>query len=137
MTVSAAVASWLEFYENMKIDTNHITDGADKYGLFKSPNRATREFNDGSYEITESYQFFARQASVSEGDRKDTDEWLEDLAYWADDFAFRYAYPALDGKRKIQQITLTGTPYPMETGSADTLFQMSLSVTYVREREEI
>lgn len=135
MTISAAVASWLSFYESMKIDTNHITAGSDKYGLFKSPNRTMKEFNDGTYEITEFYQFFARQASVSEEDRKDADEWLEDLAYWADDFPFNYAYPELDGGRKITKIGLTGTPYPMESGSSDTLFQMSLSVTYIRERE--
>lgn len=135
MTISAAVASWLSFYESMEVDTNHIEDGSDKYGLFKSPTRTTKEFTDGSYEVTEFYQFYARQASVSEEDRKDSDAWLEDLSYWADDFPFNYNYPALDGGRKIDKIELTGTPYPMESGSSDTLFQMSLSVTYIRERE--
>lgn len=135
MTISAAVTSWLSSYESMEIDTNHIMDGADKYGLFKSPNRTTKEFTDGTYAITEFYQFYARQASVSEEDRKDSDAWLEDLAYWADDFPFLYEYPELDGRRKIEKIELTGTPYPMESGSSDTLFQMSLSVTYIRERE--
>ena len=135
MTISAAVASWLSFYESMEVDTNHIEDGSDKYGLFKSPTRTTKEFTDGSYEVTEFYQFYARQASVSEEDRKDSDAWLEDLSYWADDFPFNYNYPALDGGRKIDKIELTGTPYTMESGSSDTLFQMSLSVTYIRERE--
>lgn len=135
MTIAAAVASWLSFYESMEVDTNHITDGSDKYGLFKSPTRTTREFSDGSYEITEFYQFFARQASVSETDRKDSDAWLEDLAYWADDFPYMYEYPELDGGRTITKIALTGVPYPMETSSGDTLFQMSLAVTYTRERE--
>lgn len=135
MTISAAVASWLAFYESMEVDTNHIEDGSDKYGLFKSPTRTTKEFTDGSYEVTEFYQFYARQASVSEEDRKDSDAWLEDLAYWADDFSFQYEYPELDGGRKITKIALNGIPYPMETGSGDTLFQMSLAVTYTRERE--
>lgn len=135
MTIAAAVASWLSFYESMEVDTNHITDGSDKYGLFKSPTRTTKEFSDGSYEITEFYQFFARQASVSETDRKDSDAWLEDLAYWADDFPYMYEYPELGGGRTITKIALTGVPYPMETSSGDTLFQMSLAVTYTRERE--
>lgn len=134
-TVSSAVAAWLSFFENMTVDTNHVTDGSDKYGLFKSPNRNVKNFLNGSYEITEYYQFFARQASVSEEDRKDSDAWLEELAYWADDFSFVYEYPALDGGRKINMIELTGMPYPMETGSSDTLFQMSLAITYTRERE--
>lgn len=135
MTIAAAVSSWLSFQRVMEIDTNHITDGSDKYGLFKSPARQVKEFTDSSYEVTEFYQFFARQASVSENDRTDADEWLEQLAYWADDYPFQYEYPELDSGRKIEKITLTGTPYPMESGSGDTLFQMSLAVTYKRERE--
>lgn len=135
MTISAAVASWLSFYEAMEVDTNHIKDGSDQFGLFKSPTRTTKEYNNGSYEITEFYQFYARQASVSEEDRKDSDAWLEDLAYWADDFPFEYSYPALDGNRKINKIELTGIPYPMEASSSDTLYQMSLAITYTRERE--
>ena len=135
MTISAAISSWLSQIESMKIDTNHITDGSDKYGLFKAPTRNTRELIDGSYEITEYYQFFARQASTSEADRKDSDEWLENLAYIADDAGLVYELPEIDGNREITRLQLTGTPYPMETGSSDTLFQMSLSITYRRERE--
>ena len=137
MTIAAAVATWLSYYENISIDTNHISDGSDQYGLFKSPLRSVKDFTNGSYEITENYQFFARQASGSEDDRVDADEWLEDLAYWADDFPFEYVYPSLGegDNRKITLISITGTPYPMEAGSADMLFQMSLSVTYTRERE--
>ena len=135
MTISAAVASWLSFYKAMEVDTNHISDGSDQFGLFKSPTRTTKEYTNGSYEITEFYQFYARQASVSEEDRKDSDAWLEDLAYWADDFPFEYAYPTLDGNRKINKIELTGIPYPMEADSSDTLYQMSLAITYTRQRE--
>ena len=134
-TISSALAAWLSFYEAMEVDTNHVTDGSDKFGLFKSPTRRTKEYTGGSYEITEYYQFFARQASVSEEDRMDSDAWLEELAYWADDFGLLYAYPELDGNRTINKIELTGAPYPMETGSSDTLFQMSLAITYTRERE--
>lgn len=134
-TISSAVAAWLSFFESMTVDTNHVTDGSDKYGLFKSPNRNVENFLNGSYEITEYYQFFARQASVSEEDRKDSDAWLEELAYWADDFSFSYEYPELDGGRRITMIELTGTPYPMEADSTDTLYQMALAITYTRERE--
>lgn len=137
MTIAAAVSSWLSFFESMEIDTNHIQDGADQYGLFKSPTRTVKNFINGAYEITEFYQFFARQASVSEEDRQDSDEWLEELSYFADDFPFNYEYPSLgdDDNRKITLIELTGAPYVMETGSSDSLFQMSLAITYTRERE--
>ena len=135
MTISAAIAAWLTKYKAMSVETNHIKDGADKYGLFKSPTRTTKEFNDGDYEITEFYQFFARQAAVSEGDRSDSDAWLEALAYWADDYPLLFEYPELDGGRQITKIELAGIPYPIESGSDETLFQLSLSITYRRERE--
>ena len=45
-TISSAVAAWLSFFENMTVDTNHVTDGSDKYGLFKSPNRNVKNFTE-------------------------------------------------------------------------------------------
>ena len=53
MTISKAITQWLKGYENINIETNHIKDGSDKYGLFKSPARDIKNFNDNSQEITE------------------------------------------------------------------------------------
>lgn len=134
MTIAKALTEWLTLYENVSIDTNHINDGSDQYGLFKAPTRTTKEHLEGSYEITEWYVLYVRQASVSEGDRTDSDEWLENLIYWIDDYRFLYEYPEIDGGRRIQDIFVTGTPYPISTDSDDTLYQLSLAITYTRER---
>lgn len=135
MTVSAYITDLLKNYEGIEIDTNHVSDGSDKYGLFKSPSRNIKNFNDGSYEITEFYQFLAKQKTVSLTERKEADEWLEDLAYWADDFSVNYSFPPLDKNRKVTGFSITGSPYPMEVDNRDTTYQMSLSITYMRERE--
>ena len=135
MTIASALAEWLSKIESLSIDTNHITDGSDKYGLFKAPNRDIKNHIDGSYEITEYYDFFARQASVSQSDRQDSDEWLENLSYMADDAGTIYELPDLDGNRRVISITLTGAPYVMESGSNEVLYHMSISVTYEREIE--
>ena len=137
MTVSAYIADLLKNYEGIEIDTNHVSDGSDKYGLFKSPSRNIKNFNDGSYEITEFYQFLAKQKTVSLTERKEADEWLEDLAYWADDFSVNYSFPPLDKKRQVTGFSITGSPYPMEVDNRDTTYQMSLSITYMREREGV
>lgn len=134
-TIASAIAAWLSEYSSIDVATNYISDGADTFGLFKAPTRTTKNFINGTYEITEYYSFFARQAAVSEGDREDSDAWLENLAYWADDYPLLADYPALTGNRTINQIELTGAPYPMETGSDDMLYQMSISITYTRDRE--
>lgn len=137
MTISKAITQWLKGYENINIETNHIKDGADKYGLFKSPARDIKNFNDNSQEITEYYQFMAKQSAVSDTERKEADEWLEDLTYWVDDYQVNYEYPDVGGNRRIESIELTGCPYPMESTDNEILYQMSLKITYTREREEL
>lgn len=135
MTISEAISKWLAEYGEIVIETNHVSDGSDKYGLFKSPQRNIVSHVDYSYEITEYYQLLARLNSLSEDDRKDSDELLEKLTYWADDYPFNYEYPALDGNRQILNISVTGSPYPLSTDSSDTVYQLSIEITYTRERE--
>lgn len=135
MTISKYITELLNQNKEISIETNHIKDGSDKYGLFKSPSRDKRELIDGSYEITEHYQFLARQNTNSESERKEADEWLEDLAYWADDLGHVYEFPELDGNRRVKSFSITGNPYPMEADERETLYQMALSITYERERE--
>ena len=137
MTISKVITEWLKGYENINIETNHIKDGADKYGLFKSPARDIKNFNDNSQKITEYYQFMAKQSAVSDTERKEADEWLEDLTYWVDDYDLENEYPEIGGNRRIESIELTGCPYPMESTDNEILYQMSLKLTYTREREEL
>lgn len=136
MTISAYIVDLLKNYEGIEIDMNHMPDGSDKYGLFKSPGRNIKDFADGSYEITEYYQFNARQTSLSSVERKEADEWLEDLAYWADDFPYNYDFPQIDKNRTVTGFSITGNPYPMEADDKETMYEMSLSITYIRERED-
>ena len=137
MTISAYIVNLLKEYEGTEIDTNHVADGSDQYGLFKSPSRDIKEFNDGTYQITEYYQFLARQSGVSRSERKEADEWLEELAYWIDDLTYMYRLPALDKNREVTGISITGSPYPMESDDKESMFQILLSITYVRERKEL
>lgn len=137
MTISEYIANLLKNYTEMEIDTNHMMEGSDKYGLFKSPSRDIELFNDTSYQITEYYQFLARQTGVSNEERKEADEWLEDLTYWVDDFTYNYSFPDIDKNRKITGLSITGSPYPMTADDKEAMYQILLSITYTREREEL
>ena len=48
MTISAYIVNLLKNYDDLEIDTNHVLDGSDQYGLFKSPSRDIKNFNDSS-----------------------------------------------------------------------------------------
>lgn len=131
-TISEYVTNFLKLYDTIEIDTNHVQDGSDKYGLFKSPSRDFERHADGSALITEYFQFYAFQSSASEYDRLDSDEWLEKFVYWVDDYPLQYEYPELDG-RYVTNIEVGGSPTPFETNDRGTMYQITLSITYIRE----
>lgn len=134
MTISNYISNFIRKYENIAIDTNHIKDGSDKYGMFKSPARDVDRHIDGSSVITEYYQFFAKQNAVNEIDRQESDEWLEELTYWVDDYIVKNDYyPELDNDRNVIDIQVTGCPTPFEDQDDEILYQISLSITYERE----
>ena len=137
MTISKYISDFISNYmKGVSITTNHLEDSPDKYGLFKSPARETKNYTDGSHEITEHYQFFAKQDGVSEADRRDSDEFLEELVYWMDDYANEYEYPSIDGGRTVIDIRITGCPYSMDVeNNNEVIYQLTLSITYIRERE--
>lgn len=135
MTISQYIVDLFKNYEPMEIETNHLPEGADCNGLFKSPGRTVKNYADASCEITESYQFFARQSDISDAERKESDEWLEDFCYWVDDFPYVFNFPALDGNRTVTGISVSGGPAPMEYEDGQIIYQISLSITYMRERE--
>lgn len=137
MTISKYLVNFLKLYNNIEIKTNRIEEGSDEYGLFKSPSRDMITYSDNTQHITEYYQLLAKQSDTSDYDRRDSDEWLENLTYWVDDYDLENDYPAIDGNRTVRDIKLTGCPYPMSNTDHVILYQLSLSITYDREREDI
>lgn len=134
-TISSYVADFLKLYSNIEIDTNHVQDGSDKYGLFKSPSRDINRKVDGTTTITEYFQFFAFQTSIGEYERIEDDEWLENFVYWVDDYPLSYEYPYLDGTRKVILIEVGGSPTPFSDNDRGIMYQMTLSITYEREAQ--
>lgn len=133
MTISRYITEFLRKYENIEIETNHVADGSDKYGMFKSPARDKKNMIDGSSEITEYFQFFAKQSAIAESERLESDEWLENFMYWLDDYKTYYEYPVIDGNRRIVDIQATGCPTAMFNDDDDITYQITLSITYERE----
>lgn len=138
MTVSKAIAKWLEGYEMkpVKVSTDQVGEGADSIGIFKSPNREKREYNDESYQITEYYQLFVVREGQENREREENDEWLENFAYWVDDCQYKQNFPELDQNRECQDIWISSTPYMFEARENNTaLYQISLGIQYLRRRE--
>lgn len=133
MTISKYIANFISLYDNIKIETNHVAEGSDKYGLYRSPSRDIGRRVDGSSNITEYFQFFASQKSISEAERKEDDEWLEAFVYWVDDYPLLYEFPEIDGGRMITDIKVDGCPTPFRDDDNGIMYQITLSITYERE----
>lgn len=138
MTVSKAITEWLKGYDMraVRVDTDQVGEGTDSLGIFKSPTRERTDFLESSYQITEWYQLFVVRDGQENCDREDNDEWLENFAYWVDDCQDTKKLPKLDNHRTCEDIELAGTPYMFEAKENNTvLYQVTLKITYTRERE--
>lgn len=133
MTISKYVAEFIKKYDDIKIDTNHVGEGSDKYGLYRSPSRDIQRRVDGSSVITEYFQFYASQKSISEAERKEDEEWLEAFVYWVDDYPIFNEYPEIDDNRIVSEIKANGSPTPFRDDDQGILYQIAISITYERE----
>lgn len=136
MTIANYVSNFLKLYESLKIDTNYLEVGSDKYGLFKSPARTSTPFIESAFSVTENFVFYASQASISEIERKEDEEWLEDFIYWIDDFNYNYDYPPIDKGRRVTNISVNGSYTPYVNDDNGIIYQFNLSITYEREVKE-
>ena len=73
------------------------------------------------------------QKSISEAERKEDDEWLEDFEYWVDDYPRLYEYPIIDKNRRVIDIQCGGCATPLVDNDNGIMYQITLSITYERE----
>lgn len=139
MTISKAIVTWLKQIDGFQladIATDEIGTSADSNGLFRSPNRIITENIDGSYNVKEYFQFFARRDSQEDIDRQDNDTWIENLMYYIDDAGYKYALPTLDNNRTCKELEINGAPSMFQRDSDTAVYQITIAITYSREREE-
>lgn len=135
-TIAQALMQFLESFGSLEAVTSYGDGGQDKYGLTRATDRTVKNCISGAYEITEYYQLYARQIGDSEGNLKECDEWLEALTYWVDDYSLQYDYPTLSGSRHIEKIELVGVPHSVDIESNEMIYNLALTISYVRERED-
>lgn len=136
MTVSQAIVTLVSGNEKIEIDKVHALDGADQNGLSRKPEREVKNLMDGTYEITEQYSFTAKQKVSAGTERMETDAWLEELIYWVDDTSYYNDFPELGSGRNIVSMEIAKASCSIAAEDNETTYQMSLSVTYTRERED-
>ncbi len=139
MTVSEGLKEWLGDYDNMDI-SELLTDFIDApegcLALFKSPSREEKTFLDGSKEITEYYNFFARSSTQLEEKRVENQQMMDDLTEWITEKAFYEDYPDLSkaGSLICENVEVSDAASITSQEDDNAIYQLTLAIQYLKER---
>lgn len=139
MTVGEQLKEWLnEFKEADFTDlaTDLIKADIGSYAIFKSPNKTEIPFNDGSKQVTEYYQFFARQSTVDNDQRISNEQLLSDLENWVEEKELDEDYPDLSqcGNLTCLEIGIANSASITSQSEECAIYQVTINITYLKER---
>lgn len=140
MTVSECVKEWLSEYQGADISemaTDFIAGELDSYAIYKSPNKEVVSFIDGSRQITEYYQFFARQSTMVDSERISNQQFLADLESWVENNDMNEDYPDLSqvGNYECQEISISNSATITSQEEDNAIYQITIAVKYMKARE--
>lgn len=138
MTVSEAIIKWLktfnpeEYWKMKHIDTDLMHGNID-YALIKEPVRNVKTYLSGTKVITEHYQIVARLPTNTNSDCVDNIGFCEALEHWVEEQNRNHALPEIPDA-KVQKAEVTTPFYTLKTETNKSVYQMTVGVTYVKEK---
>ena len=141
MTVSDCLREWLSEFDRADF-TDILTDflkdvPEDCLAIFKSPNKTEKDFQDGSKEVTEYYQFYFTTNVEDNRDRISNQQLLTDLEEWVEERDMNEDYPDLSkaGNYICLEIKVNmsgGISSVRDNGNG--IYQVTIGITYLKER---
>ena len=99
MSILKSLQTYLEQFNGMEMEPI-MTDGVDSdisYALQPSGNSKTVQDISGNRTYINNYVFYAKAYTVSEADRQDNYEWLDDFFEWIEENDENEIYPQIPG----------------------------------------
>ena len=99
MSILKSLQTYLEQFNGMEMEPI-MTDGVDSdisYALQPSGNSKTVQDISGNRTYINNYVFYAKAYTVSEADRQDNYEWLDDFFEWIEENDENEIYPHIPG----------------------------------------
>lgn len=112
-------------------DTDRLRAEAESLGIYKQPTNETVDYIDGSTLCTDYYYIVARQEAQEERDRVSNQEFLEQFEQWIAEQNYKSNYPQ---GYNIEEILVANSFYMQETDGEQAVYQISVGVTYRKER---
>lgn len=139
MTVGECLKGWLGEYGDLNF-SELLTDFMDApegcMALFRSPQKQEKTYLDGSKEVTEYYNFFARKSTLLDETRVENQQLLDDLTEWIENKAFEEDYPDLSqvGNLTCEDITVNGASAINSQEDDNAIYQVTIAIQYLKER---
>lgn len=140
MTVAQSIIAWLrgfnqeEHWKMKEINTDIQPAQVKSYSLVKEPIINKKHSVSGKITATEHYTLMARLDSQTDSDRIANNEWGTDLEEWVEKKNRDKEWPELT-KAKVQNVSVTTPFYLGESGKSESVYQLTISITYVKEKE--
>ena len=112
-------------------DTDRLRAEAESLGIYKQPTNETVDYIDGSTLCTDYFYIIARQEAQEERDRVSNQEFLEQFEQWIAEQNYKSNYPQ---GHNIEEISVANSFYMQETDGEQAVYQISVGVTYRKER---
>lgn len=139
MTVGECLKDWLGEFDGLNF-SELLTDFMDApegcMALFRSPQKQEKAYLDGSKDITEYYNFFARKSTLLDETRVENQQLLDDLTEWIESKAFEEDYPDLSqvGNLTCEDITVNGVSAINSQEDDNAIYQVTIAIQYLKER---
>ena len=139
MTVGECLKDWLSEYGGLNF-SELLTDFIDApegcMALFRSPQKQENTYLDGSKNVTEYCNFFARKSTQLDEERVENQQLLDDLTEWIENKAFEEDYPDLSqvGNLTCEDITVNGTSAINSQEDDNAIYQITIAIQYLKER---
>ncbi len=138
MTVSEAIIKWLklfnptEYWKMKHIDTD-LMHGDIDYALIKEPVRNVKTYLSGTKVITEHYMLAARLPTNTNTNCMDNTGFGEALEQWVGEQTCNKVFPDIPDA-KVQKVEVTTPFYKGRTETNNSIYQMTVGITYVKEK---
>lgn len=139
MTVGECLKDWLGEFDGLNF-SELLTDFMDApegcMALFRSPQKQEKAYLDGSKDITEYYNFFARKSTLLDETRVENQQLLDNLTEWIENKAFEENYPDLSqvGNLTCEDITVNGASAINSQEDDNAIYQVTIAIQYLKER---
>ena len=138
-TISESVIAWLktfnpkEYWKMKRVETGVLPADVDSYALVKEPIVNKKTSISGKVTATEHYTLHARLASQNNTYRIDNGAFGELLESWVYEQKEARNYPVIESG-KVKKVDVTTPFYVGKTETNNSVYQLTLSITYVKER---